>query len=138
MRTHRLLILAAFAAVAGAAPAATTTSPLDGTWKWTWTRAQIVPHDGDPSEAGTHVATFADGIVTSRNLRTGRVERARFSVAGNVVDFVFGTSMSPRGLVPGTAYRVRWSIYRDRLTFATVRGRPTLGLLPVTPWIRVR
>jgi hypothetical protein len=140
-RSTRIVILGALVgtlAAPGAGAHGVAKSPLDGRWKWTWTRAQVVGGAFDPAEAGAHVATFANGVATARNLRTGRVERARFTVHGNTVDFVFGSTMSPRGMVPGTAYRLRWSLYRDRLTFAKVAGRPTLELLPMTPWIRVR
>jgi hypothetical protein len=140
-RSSWILILGALIGAVtapGARAHQVASSPLDGTWKWTWTRAEVVRGGGnDTSEVGTHIATFANGVATSRNLRTGRVERARFTVHGNTVDFVFGTTMRPHGVVVGTPYRLRWSIYRDRLTFATVSGRPALELLPITPWIRV-
>jgi hypothetical protein len=138
-RSVALLILAALIAVAAAAAAGDRSSPLDGTWKWAWTRAELLRNGGQPRDAsaaaGTHTATFANGHSTARNLRTGEVSRARFSVHGNVVGFVFSTR-GP-GYVPGRTYELRWSIYRDRLTFSELPSRSVLTWLPITPWTRV-
>src|SRR5262249_4793022 len=138
-----LLILTALVATgAGGAAGARAASPLDGTWTWTWTRAELhrpgiaSARDADIL-AGRHLATFANGHVTDRNLTTGQVRAgARFFVHGNVVGFVFPTR-GP-GIVPGRRYELKWSIYRDRLTFAELPGRSVLTALPIKPWTRVR
>jgi hypothetical protein len=143
-RTAWLPFLAALVA-AVTAPAANArgagASPLDGTWSCTWTRADLL-HAGilrrDADElAGRHVATFANGHVTDRNLSTGRVgTSARFFVHGSVVGFVFPTR-GP-GIVAGRTYELKWSLYRDRLRFAELPGRSVLTALPIKPWTRVR
>ena len=143
-RSIGLLIVAFVVAVTAASADArgVGASPLDGTWKWTWTRAELL-HPGITNArgadilAGRHVATFANGHVTDRNLTTGRVRTGtRFSVHGNVVGFVF-PKRGP-GIVPGRTYELRWSIYRDRLRFSELPGRSVLTALPIKPWTRVR
>ena len=143
-RTAWLLVLAALVAavtVRAANARGAGASPLDGTWMVSWTRAEllradILPRDADVL-AGRHIATFANGPVTDRNLSTGRVGRgARFFVHGNVVGFVFPTR-GP-GIVAGRTYELKWSIYRDRLRFAELPGRSVLTALPIKPYTRVR
>jgi hypothetical protein len=143
-RSICLLILTTLVATgAGGAAGARGASPLDGTWSWTWTRAELL-HPGITSSArnadilaGRHLATFANGQVTDRNLTTGHVRSGtRFFVHGNVVGFVFPTR-GP-GIVPGRTYELKWSIYRDRLKFAELPGRAGLTALPIKPWTRVR
>ena len=119
-------------------------SPLDGTWKWTWTRAELLKHDcttpPDASKlAGSYVATFANGRVTGHSLTTGRANpggSASFAVHGNVVSFVF-SSRGP-GIVPGRTYQLKWSIYRDRLRFSELPGRSVLTCITIKPLMRVR
>jgi hypothetical protein len=137
-----LLFLASLAAAAtiGASARDMGASPLDGTWAWTWTRAELVHGDIAARDvdtlAGRHTATFANGHVTDRNLSTGRVTtRVRFFVHGNVVGFVFATR-GP-GIVPGKTYELRWSIFRDRLRFVELPGRSELTALVIKPWTRV-
>ncbi len=118
-------------------------SPLDGTWKWTWTRAELLKHDcataPDTAKlAGSYVATFANGHVTSRNLTNRRgdsVLRASVAIRGNIASFVFATRGI--GIVPGRTYALRWSIYRDRLQFSELPGRAVLTCITIKPLTRV-
>jgi hypothetical protein len=143
-RTAWLVILAALVAVVTVPVAAARgagASPLDGTWMVSWTRAELLRAGGLPRYAdvlaGRHVATFANGHVTDRNLSTGRViSGTRFFVHGNVVDFVFATPEP--GVVAGRTYELKWSLYRDRLRFAELPGRSVLTALPIKPYTRVR
>jgi hypothetical protein len=141
-RSIRLLVLAALVAAStapGAVARGAGASPLDGTWKWTWTPDELrrVGIKNAPTLVGSWTATFANGHHTDRNLTSGRIYTgARFFVRGKVVGIVF-----PRpgpGIVPGRTYELRWSIYRDRLSFSELPGRSVLTAMLIKPWIRVR
>jgi hypothetical protein len=110
-------------------------SPLDGRWTFTWTPAQMRPICASCA-VGRFLVEFRDGHVIRLPpkpvLRTGR-----FSVRGNLASFVF-PAPAPAGIIAGRMYAMRWSIYRDRLTWSKVPGRPLLEAFLITPWVRVR
>lgn len=134
------------AAVSLAAPAAAGTSKLDGRWRWSWSVAELTRGGSPPAVAkklaGPGMVEFRDGRVYKLDPRTGRVEflAGSFTVAGNVVTFRFRRvpgRRPPPGIVPGRIYQLRWSIYRDRLTWSELPGREELTAFPLEPWIRV-
>lgn len=129
-----LITVTAMVGVTTARARTMPTSPLDGRWTFTWTRAEVAGLGGVP--AGRFVVEFRDGHfarLLPRPVRRG----ARFTTSGNVATLVF-PKPAPPGTVAGRTYTMRWSIYRDRLTWSKVPGRASLDLFFVTPWIRVR
>ena len=133
------LILATVAAVstAGAAVRANR-SPLDGRWTWTWTRADVLRTSGpgydEKTLVGPETLVFANGRYHARNLRSGRRDDGRFTVTADVVRFFPETGPE---VASGVAM-MRYSLFRDRLTWMMVPGRHGWNLLTTTPWTRAR
>lgn len=135
VRIVALLATAAVVAVPVARPASLGSTPLDGRWTFVWPSAALHKCCDPRVPAGRYVVEFRDGQVT-RLLPKPVLRGLRFTVSGSLATFVF-----PRGVpgtVPGRHYVMRWSIYRDRLTWSSVPGRAPLGAFVITPWIRVR
>jgi hypothetical protein len=136
-------VLVAFAAVTVAASAhgaGAARTPLDGRWRWNATHAELVRCCGKAvadATAGPSLSEFRDGRIYALDAATGRLIglRGTYSVAGDVVTFVF--SHHYPGNIPGKAYVMRFSLFRDRLTWSQVPGRAGLDALTVTPWTRV-
>jgi hypothetical protein len=125
------------AGVAGAAAARNSgTSPIDGRWQWTWTKAELA-RGPKPYFLGTFVAEYRDGRQYSNYPKPGSALRpvGTFTVQGDVVSLRFNRDAS--GVDPGKTYMMRFSIFRDRLTWSKVPGRAGLDTLPLTPWTRV-
>ena len=57
-----------------------------------------------------------------------------YSVAGDVLRLIFATGIG--GVEPGKVYELRWSIYRDSLTFSAVPGRQPLLAMAIKPFRR--
>jgi hypothetical protein len=110
-------------------------SPLDGRWAFTWTPAEVKSHGADPRLADHYVMEFRNGSLI-RLVPHPVVRKARFTVRGNVMSFVFVVPTT--GAVVGRPYEMRWSIYRDRLSWAMVPGRAGADLFTAVPWTRVR
>ena len=110
-------------------------SPLDGRWEFTWTPAEVKSHGADPKLPDRYVVEFRNGAFT-RLLPPPVVRKARFTTHGNVATFVF--TVPTTGVVVGRPYVMRWSIYRDRLTWSHVPGRAGIDAFAITPWTRVR
>jgi TRAP-type C4-dicarboxylate transport system substrate-binding protein len=129
----------------GGAPAspAPRISGLDGRWKVVWTREELIAAGIEPETA----ATLAAGSrVLISEFRRGRfkgragarvVSSGTYTVAGDLVRLVFD-SPAPPGTVAGKAYDLRWSRYRDVLSFSAVPGREPLDAMLVKPLTRVR
>ena len=132
-----MITLAAALVAPNASTGRLRTSPLDGRWTFTWTRAQL-NHVGAPHvvPAGTFLVEFRNGRL-SRLLPRPVLRGARFTTSGNVATLVFPVP-APAGLVAGRIYTMRWSIYRDRLTWSHVPGRAGIDAFAITPWTRVR
>jgi hypothetical protein len=133
-----LVLVSLLAAAVGAAAAARSGggSPLDGRWTWTWTAADLSQFSA-PRITGSFVAEFRDGRIYGNFPRPGAplVFAGMFTVHGDLVSLRFRSSRTP-GVVPGRTYVMRFSIFRDRLTWSMVRGRAGLDHLPATPWTR--
>jgi len=119
-----LVVAAAVAApTAGARDAGVT--KLDGRWAGSLTRAQVRHATGSKSLAeklhGSWTARFANGRFEFHDRDTGADARGRFAVNANRVRFLFATGL---GVKRGQVAQFTWNIYRDRLTFKTVPGRP--------------
>jgi hypothetical protein len=147
-RSHRFTVVLVLTAVLAAAPATTAASrntaaggariegPFDGRWTATVTRAQLRRAGASTSLVaklyGPYTALFQNGRFEMRNHRTDGIARGTFSVRGNVSRLVFARGV---GLDPGQISECTWSVYRDRLTFHAIPGRPSL-LCDAGVWTR--
>jgi hypothetical protein len=136
-----VIALLASLGAAGAGARGSDRSVIDGRWSWNWTRAQLRHFCGscanDPSVAGPSLSEFRDGRIYALDPATGRVIalRGTYGVAGDMVSFVF--SHKYPGLMTGRTYVMRFSLYRDRLTWSLVPGRAGISSLTIGPWTRV-
>jgi hypothetical protein len=114
-------------------------TPIDGRWTATITRTGLMrTGEVDPASAaklyGPYTVRFANGRFQIRNERTGRGAAGTFTVSGELVRFVFAYGV---GLKRGDVGVCTESVYRDRLTFTKVPGRPCRAFNAAV-WTRVR
>jgi len=114
-------------------------SPVDGRWTATITRAGLIrTGEVDPVSAGKlygpYTAQFGNARFQALNNRTGRGAAGTFTISGKLVRFVFSHGV---GIKPGAVAVCAVSVYRDRLTFTKVPGRPCLAFNAAV-WTRVR
>jgi hypothetical protein len=141
--SRRLLANAAIAAAVaayGKGAANAGGSLIDGRWTWTWPAVQL-RHAGASSYdvktmSGPGEVVFAHGRYLARFADSGRVASGRFTVEGDVVRLVPG-KRDPHD-VPGKAVFMRFSIFRDRLSWSLIRGRSGWNLLPISPLTRTK
>jgi hypothetical protein len=144
-RLSCLALLAALAVVASTASSAAGTSAIEGRWKTKRVTLQSLLDAGfrrKDAEAlahavrGTPAIDLENGMFKGLDFSTGRVvATGTYRLTGNVIRFVFKTGVAVQ---LGLTYSLRWSVYRDRLTFSSVPGRPSLGAFTLNPWTRVR
>ena len=146
MKQRLLIGILVPAAVALAAPGAgahgvqftelAAASPLDGRWTGSLTRAQILHSGGSKSLAeklhGSWTARLANGRFEFRDRDTGTDAHGTFVVNGDRARFLFATGF---GIKKGEVGEFTWNVYRGRLTFKAVPGRPAL-LLDLFVWTR--
>jgi hypothetical protein len=147
---HRFTILVLLGAVLAAATATTAGSentaagvarvvagPFDGRWTATVTSAQLRRAGATGSLVaklyGPYTALYQKGRFEFRNHRTGAIHRGTFSVRGKVSRLVWPNGGI--GVKPGQVSECTWSVYRDRLTFKAIPGRPSL-LCDAGVWTR--
>jgi hypothetical protein len=109
-------------------------SPLDGRWAFNWTRAELL-RNNSVQRPGRYLVEIGNGYIS--RLRPLPVRACRMTTNGTVAIFVCEPPLVP-GVVAGRRYLMRWSIYRDRLTWSTVPGRAGWSDFGLTPWTRVR
>lgn len=119
-------------------------SALEGRWRMTWTRKELIaggiPEKILPKDLPQKSSVdyeFADGRFRVSNPDRRFGARGRYTVKGDVLTLVYEPP-TPPGYVAGQAYRHRWSIYRNLLTFSRVRGSDFDLVLLIKPWTRVR
>jgi len=123
---------------------AVPSTALDGTWKLAKaTQQQLLDAGIDPKNAealsrlpGAPALVFDHGRQRGIDLETGKVlSSGTYEVDGDIVRLVFESGVAVQ---LGRVYSLRWSVYRDTLTFAPVPGNEPLILLVMRPWKRVR
>jgi TRAP-type C4-dicarboxylate transport system substrate-binding protein len=121
-----------------------SSSPLEGTWKLSrGTKQDLIEAGIDPKNAealsrlGTPTLVFEPGgRHKGIDLETGKVlSTGTYEVEGDVVRLVFESGVAVQF---GRVYSLRWSVYRDSLTFTAIPGSEPLIALVLTPWKRVR
>ena len=144
-RMIRLATVATLVAIVSApASAAIGTSAIEGRWKTKPATLQELVAAGLSRKnaeelarrvKGTPAIELRNGTYKGLNLDTGKVVSVgTYRVTGNIVRFIFRTGVAVHF---GQPYLLHWSVYRDRLTFSDVPGRPTLGVFTLHPWTRV-
>jgi hypothetical protein len=141
-----LLALGSAVAVVAASPAGAAT-PLDGWWTTApEPAAELVAHGMRPVDAdmlsrfgvrrpGIHLE---HGLATWIDLATGSlVAFGAYVVRGDLVSFRVVWAAGPGPNSPPGLTWLRWSIFRDRLTFSPVPGRPDVVPLTARPWVRI-
>jgi hypothetical protein len=130
-----LLVGATLAAPVGTAagtratrtPVERVTSPLDGRWTATITRAQLRRAGAVVTLAGklygSYTAVYENGRFEFDNHRNGAVTRGTFAIRGRVARIVFFSGVAVRR---GDVSECTWSIYRERLTFKPISGRRSM------------
>jgi TRAP-type C4-dicarboxylate transport system substrate-binding protein len=124
-------------------PRETDASRVEGRWKMTKATLQELLDAGVARKQavalaalpGTPALVLETGRHTGIDLETGAVlSSGTYDVDGDIISLVFETGVA---VELGTAYRLRWSAYRDSLTFSAVAGREPLQALILGPWTRV-
>lgn len=140
-----LAVLAPSWAASGAAARNSDPSPLDGRWKQTAkpTTKELIAHGMPPTFARalaklpvkTPAVDLHAGHVRWFDLATGKTySTGTYVVRGDRVGFSFSTyTVKPP---PGVSW-LRWSVFRDRLTFSAIPGRTVLLPAVLHPWTRV-
>jgi hypothetical protein len=135
------VIAALVAAPAAAAPSA---SRIEGRWKTPRRTVHEMVSVGLLKRDAEKLARYPrnpgidlhHGVYEGLDLDTGRVlATGTYRLTGNVIHFVF--SKRSIAVVPGRPYALRWSIFRDRLTFSYLPGRHDLGWFVLHPFTRV-
>lgn len=116
---------------------------LEGRWAWHWTidelvRAGVALPDAE-ALAGRGTVVYEDGRFRAQAESRGvsATSSGTYAIDGDVVRFRF-RAPAPPGTMVGADYEMRWSRYRDSLTFARVPGREPLLALTIEPFTRVR
>ena len=107
------------------------------------TKQELLDAGIDPKNAealsrlpGTPALVFEHGRHRGIDLETGKVlSTGTYDIEGDVVHLVFESGVAVQF---GRVYSLRWSVYRDSLTFAPIPGNEPLILLVMRPWKRVR
>jgi len=144
--TLAIALLASLASVAAAAARGSDPSALDGRWRATQTATakQLIAHGMWPAAAHaldrldvrTQAVDLHAGHARWFDLATGKTECVgTYVVRGDQVGFTFTSCAvaTPRGLS-----WMRWSLFRDRLTFPALPGRAAIVSITIFPWVRVQ
>ena len=118
---------------------ATSAAALEGTWETTWAVGSLIAAGIAPKDAaalsGHHVAELENGRARFYgDPGSGKSATAIYEVDGEVVRLVFETGIA---LQIGRPYELRWSVYRDSLTFSAVPGSEPLLAFTTAPYTRV-
>ena len=123
----------------GGAQAAST--GIDGRWETTWTRDGLIAvglaRRDAVAIAGHHTVDFHDKRFRFEgDPGSGRSAEGSYVVDGDVVRFTFRAGGAALQL--GRVYELKWSVYRDSLTFSAVPGSEPLLAFLTAPYRRLR
>jgi hypothetical protein len=145
-----VLLTALLASAMGARGSAARTSAIEGRWKTTKATLPELLAAGFSRKSAeawagvrvpkTPALDFRKGKVKGLDLNTGRVlSTGTYRVSGSTISIVWLTK--DRALPPITMRRpgyLKWSVFRDRLTFSNLPGRKSPNVLTIHPFVRVR
>jgi hypothetical protein len=95
-----------------------------------------VPRRDAAAIAGHHTADFRDGRFRFvGDPGSGRSAEGSYVLDGDIVRLTFQTGVA---LQHGRAYELRWSVYRDSLTFRRAPGSEPLQAFLTAPYRRIR
>jgi TRAP-type C4-dicarboxylate transport system substrate-binding protein len=142
MRSHEPAAASALTRCRRAPGKANAGATLEGRWKQTFTRDDLIAMGVPEKLARTApaivnaIAVFANGRYTA--IANGRVVvRGKYTVSGDVMSLVFDAPV-PAGYIAGNVYRHRWSVYRETLTFSRFPDSDADFVLLISPWTRIR
>lgn len=124
----------------GSVRGSTSSTALDGRWRYgPITSDELLDAGLGPQDArtlsGTAVFEFADGNLRVTAGTTGDVVASgTYEVRGDILRLVFAGGPV---LQTGTAYELRWSVYRELLEFSPAPGGDPLLALIAKPLTRV-
>jgi hypothetical protein len=123
-------------------PPTASRSALDGRWRVELgggdLRAAGVSRGEVERFRGAWTLEFEAGRWVAHNLTTGNVYRGAYTVKGDVLRETIGSCSPPTICMPGSLTHYRWSVYRDKLSFARIPGRVAAPALVAKPWTRER
>jgi hypothetical protein len=145
LATCTLALVVSFAAASAAGARESDPSPLDGRWKVAHnaTTDQLVSHGMWRSAAEAlarldvriPAVDLHGGHARWFDLATGKTDcTGTYVVRGDLVGFAF--SRCRVAIRPGVTW-FRWSLFRDRVTFAGLPGRGMIVTITISPWVRV-
>ncbi|MGI8901450.1 MAG: hypothetical protein ACR2HA_11105, partial [Nocardioides sp.] len=115
-------------------PGAATTA-LDGRWEVSYTRDEYVAAGADaeerdlPENWGTFLIEFGAELFSMSNAAEGLRIAGSYAVDGDLLTLNVDTT--------GEQFSLRWSVYRDKLTFEPVAGAVSPTGFFVRPWTRL-
>ena len=116
-----------------AAPEQGSAAPVDGTWRWSVTEAELLAAGDTPSGADRNTGRWQlvldKGRYEARNLDTGDAFTGGYDLVG---DRLVAHGEGAGATDPATWYR--WSLFRGRLRLAPVVGSP----MPAAPIVVVK
>ena len=115
---------------------------LQGLWRVTVTRKELLAVGAQLEQLeraqGSWTLQLEDGRWVGRNLDSGNVLRGTYTVTGDVLRETI-RSCSPATLcTPGNVEEYTWSVYRDKLSLARIKGRNFNLVAVAKPLTRVR
>jgi TRAP-type C4-dicarboxylate transport system substrate-binding protein len=114
---------------------------LEGRWKLSLSGAELRGAGLLPAHPETltddAIFLFGYGRFVATAARSGAIiVTGEYSVSGDVVTMVFQSG--DWGVEIERPYELKWSVYRDQLTFSAVPGREPIKALIIRPLARVR
>lgn len=85
---------------------------------------------------GRWALEFRNGRWVARNLRSGAIFKGGYTLSGDRLREIVDSCNPPSYCQAGNLTEVRWSVYRDRLTFARIPGHTPVLALIAQPWAR--
>ena len=113
---------------------------IEGRWETTWKRDALIAAGVTPKYAeafrGRNTVEFADGRFRfHRDRGTDEDATGTYAVEGDIIRLVFKTGIA---LQLGRPYELRWSVYREKLTFSAAPGSEPLTGFLTAPYTRLR
>jgi hypothetical protein len=120
--------------------AAGKVTPIDGRYHVHTTAKELLAAgspDARPENYGTYEMTLDRGRFTQLQ-PMGYTAAGTYTVAGDTVTLTYTSgSWGPASSRPGEVFDFRWSLYRDQLTLAPVKGKISPENYRAKPWRRL-